>query len=168
MFCSKCGTQNPDDTRFCVSCGTALGQPAMAAQDAPQSQYGQSYQQQPPYDQAATDALNEKVLAVIAYFIFFVPLLAAPNSKFARYHANQGLILLICCVGVGIASAILGAILSAVIWSAAGLGALAIVSLIFSLVYILLGVLGIMDIVNAAQNKMKPMPLIGRLFTIIK
>ena len=31
-----------------------------------------------------------------------------------------------------------------------------------------LGVLGIMDIVNAAQNKMKPMPLIGRLFPIIK
>ena len=25
MFCSKCGTQNEDTSRFCKSCGTAMG-----------------------------------------------------------------------------------------------------------------------------------------------
>jgi uncharacterized RDD family membrane protein YckC len=30
MFCTKCGAQNPDDARFCFSCGTALPTEGMA------------------------------------------------------------------------------------------------------------------------------------------
>lgn len=33
MFCSQCGTQNPDGAAFCVKCGTRL---AASAPDAPQ------------------------------------------------------------------------------------------------------------------------------------
>jgi len=35
------------------------------------------------------------VVAAFAYLIFFIPLLAAPDSKFAKFHANQGFWLLI-------------------------------------------------------------------------
>ena len=28
MFCTQCGQQNPDDSRFCARCGTALSAPA--------------------------------------------------------------------------------------------------------------------------------------------
>ena len=28
MFCTQCGQQNPDDSRFCARCGAAVGRPA--------------------------------------------------------------------------------------------------------------------------------------------
>lgn len=50
MFCSNCGTQNPDGTSFCSNCGSALG----AAPQQPVQQYAQPVQQQyvqPAYTQ---------------------------------------------------------------------------------------------------------------------
>jgi hypothetical protein len=37
------------------------------------------------------NVLTNKVMAILAYIIFFIPLLAARDSHFAMYHANQGL-----------------------------------------------------------------------------
>lgn len=47
-----------------------------------------------------TDIDQNKVIAALSYLgiLFFLPLVACPNSKFGRFHANQGLILLICSV----------------------------------------------------------------------
>jgi hypothetical protein len=40
MFCPKCGTQNPDDGRFCRSCGADLGNVSAALSGKlPKSQY---------------------------------------------------------------------------------------------------------------------------------
>jgi hypothetical protein len=35
-----------------------------------------------------SDVQRNKGMAVLAYIIFFIPLLAARDSKFAMYHAN--------------------------------------------------------------------------------
>jgi len=43
----------------------------------------------------AQDVEKNKVIAALAYIIFFLPLLAAPDSKFGKFHANQGLWLLL-------------------------------------------------------------------------
>ena len=42
------------------------------------------------------DVQANKVMAILAYFglLVFVPLFAAKESRFARFHTNQGLILL--------------------------------------------------------------------------
>jgi hypothetical protein len=42
---------------------------------------------------------NIKTIAALAYLIFFLPLLTNKDSKFAMYHANQGLVLLIAGIG---------------------------------------------------------------------
>jgi len=113
-------------------------------------------------DPDKADADANKAMGILAYFIFFLPLLAAKDSKFARYHANQGLILLIFCVGLWILNS------TAILWSSWSFGLWGVISTIFSLAYLVLGILGILGIVNAAKGEKKPMPLIGKLFTIIK
>jgi uncharacterized membrane protein len=39
----------------------------------------------------AQDIEENKVIAALAYLIFFLPLLAAPKSRFGKFHANQAL-----------------------------------------------------------------------------
>ena len=46
---------------------------------------------------SSTDVANNKVMAILSYFwiLFLIPLFAAKESPFARFHANQGLLLFI-------------------------------------------------------------------------
>lgn len=96
------------------------------------------------------DIQQNKGMAVLAYFgfLFIVPLLAAPNSPYARFHANQGLVLFIVDAIVGVICGILGGIpiVGAIIGSVLGLVIL---------------VLAILGIVNAATGKANPLPIIG-------
>lgn len=115
--------------------------------------------QLPNANSDADDIEKNKVFAILGYIglLFLVPLLAAPNSKFARYHANQGIVLF----------------LSAVILMF-GTGILMLIPFIGCVFYIgmlvvALGafVLMVMGIVNAATGQYKPLPLIGH-FQILK
>ncbi len=115
------------------------------------------------YEFSPEDVQQNKAMAILAYFIFFLPLLAAKESRFARYHANQGLIVLIAYVALYIVQLIL----SAILFAGLAFGVFAIVSLLFTLLYLGLLVLLILGIVNAARGKAKPVPVIGG-FTLIK
>ncbi len=55
------------------------------------------------------DVEKNKAMAILAYIIFFIPLLAAKESKFAMYHANQGLNLFLFWVAYFVLSWILAA-----------------------------------------------------------
>ena len=48
------------------------------------------------------DIQNNKTMAILAYIgiLVLIPIFAAKESKFARFHANQGLVLLIIMVPV--------------------------------------------------------------------
>lgn len=90
-------------------------------------------------------------MAILAYFIFFLPLILAPKSTFAKYHANQSLVLLIAWVVV----MVVVAIVPVIGWILSPLAGLFVL------------ILWIMGIINAAQGVMKPLPLIGSI-TILK
>lgn len=88
------------------------------------------------------DIDKNKTMAILAYFIFFLPLLTdAKDSKFAKFHANQALLVTLIYIA--------GFVLTFL--------------LIGFLVYILGFVLWIMGIISAANGEMKRLPLIGNI-----
>ena len=93
-----------------------------------------------------SDAQNNKWMGVLAYFIFFLPLILAKDSGFAKFHANQGLILLILVVVVNV----VGGIIPIIGWF-----------IILPLGSLFCFVLAIIGIVNAIKGEMKPLPIIG-------
>lgn len=107
----------------------------------------------------AKDIEDNKVMGILAYlsWLVLIPLLAAKGSKFARFHANQGLVLAIAEIVAGIALSILSG-LPFIGWI------FGLVSGVFGLVCLVFSVLGI---VNAANGKAKELPFVGG-FRILK
>lgn len=98
-----------------------------------------------------TDIDSNKTMAGLAYLIFFLPLLVCPQSKYARFHANQALLLLI----VAIAGNIILSIIPVIDWILAPLFALTIFILV------------IMGLVNGLSGKAKRLPVFGK-YDILK
>lgn len=109
------------------------------------------------------DIASNKVMAVLAYIgiLFLVPFFAAKNSRFARFHTNQGLVLFIFEMIWGVVFGIVNGILYRVPVVGAIIG---IVGWVVSVLFLVLMIVGI---VNAAQGKAKQLPLIGGI-TILK
>ena len=97
------------------------------------------------FDQADID--KNKTMAGLAYIIFFLPLVACPDSRFGKYHANQGLVLLL----LNIAGWIVLSIIPFLGW---------ILLFPFS---ILILVLVIMGLLNGLNGKVKELPVIGQI-----
>jgi len=97
----------------------------------------------------STDIAQNKTMAILAYLgiLVLIPILAAKNSKYARYHANQGLLLFIAEIALSIVLRILVTI-SAVFG-------------IFGLLDFALLALLIIGIINVSNGKEKELPIIG-------
>jgi uncharacterized membrane protein len=107
---------------------------------------------------AITEAEIEdgKVMAILAYIIFLVPLLAARDKKYAMFHTEQALVLLITWFVIYIAFTILSIIISN-ISSTLGCG-LSILSIIIWVAFLVFWLLGL---INAIGGKLKELPIIG-------
>ncbi len=139
MNCTKCGKQLNDDAKFCDSCGASIG--------APVHEYN-TYKQ--------NDDEENKIVCILAYLgiLFFIPLVASPESQAGRFHANQGLVLLI----VSVAGHFIIGILSFVLWFLSWL--FAIISALWAIAIVVLVILGML---NAAQGERRPLPFIGEI-----
>ncbi len=171
-FCSQCGNQLADGSKFCDKCGAPIdGAASQGASNktknisesvedlgAKIADFNNTPDHTSEYDQ--TDISSNKALAALSYLgiLVLIPILAAPNSKFARFHSNQGLVLLIVNIVLNIALSIvkiamysiadpLGRIFSVITWA----------------VGILIIVLAIIGIINAVQGKAKELPIIGKI-----
>jgi uncharacterized membrane protein len=109
------------------------------------------------------DAQEGRTMAILAYILFFIPLLTGAHkaSPFVRFHTNQGTVLFILAAIYGIAYGILSVVLAlipVVGW------ALIIILGIASAIFPILCAVGI---INAVNGKMRPLPAIGGI-TLIK
>ena len=104
------------------------------------------------------DVSQARLFGIIGYIfpiLFFLPLvMETKDNAFAKYHANQQLLLLLFLIIGNTAASILtviliGLLLYPVVW-------------IFGLVCM---VMGIMNVVNERE---KPLPIIGNITTLIK
>ncbi len=183
-ICNECGTSVEEGKKFCPACGTEMPE-STAWQNAGFGQqnagsggsYGSTAGQgtgdsfeaklknlnntaDTTYEFSADDIQKNKGMAVLAYIGIFVliPLFAAKESRFARYHTNQGLVLLIVNIAYNILSGLVALLFS---------GPLSIISAIFKLFSLVLLALMIIGIVNAANGRAKELPVIGR-YTLLK
>ncbi len=99
------------------------------------------------------DIQQNKVMGILAYlsWLVLIPLFAAKDSKFARFHCNQGIIL---------------AIVEIIAWIVFGiLSIIPFVGLLFVILNVVVSiacfVFAILGIINAASGLAKELPLIG-------
>lgn len=106
------------------------------------------------------DISDNKVISALSYLgiLFFLPLVCCPNSRFGKFHANQGLVLLIVGVILQVISGIVGMILRIV----PVLGAI-VSGLIIAVIGIVVLIYMVYGLVNTLNGRAKELPIIGKI-----
>lgn len=159
-FCEKCGTQL-DENNLCPNCGNVAGGDKF--DDAVNSVTNKFNEINNTADTTASfdqnDINQNKVMAALSYLsiLVLIPIFAAKESKFAQFHANQGLILCIIGIAMSVINLVLGEIpvVGFILGIASGL---------VSLVTFILAVIGIINVIG---GKAKELPIIGK-YRILK
>lgn len=104
-----------------------------------------------PPESSGNPAHKNTGMAVVAYLIFFLPLLTnAKNDPFVKFHVKQGLLIFL-------ASIILWFFQVALPWRI-----LFMISWVFSILSLGLLVLMVLGIINAVNGKEEKLPVIGQ------
>lgn len=103
----------------------------------------------------AQDIETNKVMAILAYlsWLVIIPLFAAKESKFARFHCNQGIVLAIAELVAGIVIGVLKGI-PVIGW---------IFGLVGGLIELACVIMLVIGILNAANGQAKDLPVIGNI-----
>jgi len=131
ILCKNCGEQIPEAKKFCAGCGKP-------------SQQEQQYENL-VFDPA--DIEGNKTIAGLSYFVFFLPLIVCPDSRFGCYHANQALALFL----AGLVGSTVLLFIPIVGW---------VLQPVYSIFIIVLLVIGLL---NGLNGKAKELPVIGKL-----
>ena len=150
MFCSKCGTENPDGAKFCSKCGAELGAPAKPSEAVAK-----------PEAESST-GMSANVAGLLCYVahwitgIIFVVL--EKKSKFVKFHAWQSIMTFgVLFVAWLVLSPLLGTI--AVLTFSPGL--IIFAGVMNVILWVLMVGLWIALMILAYQGKMWKVPLAG-------
>ena len=104
------------------------------------------------------DIQKNKAMSILAYIgiLALIPVFAAKNSAYAKFHANQGLLLLIAEAAVGLVFGLLGLI--------------PYVGVVFQILLwtceVIFGALSVIGIVHAVFGKAKELPFLGGFYLL--
>jgi uncharacterized membrane protein len=117
--------------------------------------------------EAAKDASDNKLMGVLSYIIFIVPLLsgAYKTSAFVKYHLNQGIVFVMSYFGWNVLSMIMTSLIQ--VRSVNWLGYTysytpGWLTTLLWLGNVTLVVINIIGIINAARGETKPLPILGK------
>jgi uncharacterized membrane protein len=153
MFCSKCGTENPDGAKFCSKCGAGLGAPAKPSA-------GAAAGAAKPETESST-GMSANVAGLLCYVatwitgIIFVVL--EKKSTFVKFHAWQSIITFGALTVIQIIMSILGAIAV----STLSFGLWRFANVLGIIVWVITVGLWIALMLLAYQGKMWKVPLAG-------
>jgi uncharacterized membrane protein len=150
MFCSQCGTQNPEGAKFCSKCGAALGVVARPSEGAAK-----------PEAESST-GLSANVAGLLCYVagwitgIVFVVL--EKKSTYVKFHAWQSIM----TFGVlTVAHLVLSTILGGIGAATGALGLVILAGVLGTIIWIMMLVLWIILLVQAGTGKMWKVPGAG-------
>lgn len=155
MFCTKCGAEVSAEAKFCPNCGASTEAPeeyladkVAALNDTPDT----------TADYDREDINKNRAMAILAYIgpLVFIPMFAAKNSKFARFHVNQGFLLFLVWASLSVLSTFFNLIYLPRILDV-------LIQLTIWLVSIPATIINVIGIVNAARGKAKELPVIGKI-----
>ncbi|MCL2023330.1 MAG: zinc ribbon domain-containing protein [Oscillospiraceae bacterium] len=191
-FCTKCGAELSEGFAFCAKCGApVMGSQSPGGEAAPppvapevsednpevngsQGSYSFGYSPdqfsypQPPVDDERKDAEDNKLMAIIAYLgpLALVTWFAAEKSKFARFHAKEGIKLLIAWLAVAVVRRLYSGLIGIVMFNTSAYGLFSILGVIGGIVFgglsLLVTILALIGIVNAAKGEKKAPPIAGK------
>ena len=171
MKCPKCDFEVTTKVNFCPYCGHDLSKPyereefinaeikEEKVEEKVEEEVKEEVHTSASYDYDDNmydmkDIEENKVFAFFSYlgFLFIIPLIARPDSRFCKFHVNQGIIL---CI----TEAIVGVLCAALEFAMVTASLVSVIELITTaLIY---------GIVNALTGKAKELPVIGK-FRILK
>ena len=150
MFCPKCGTENPDEAKFCSKCGAGMGGAATPGNDKAGA------------DAESSTGMSANVAGLLSYVagwitgIVFVVL--EKKSTFVKFHAWQSIM----TFGVlTVAQIVVAGILTAIGFAAFSPGLILFASVISTIIWILTVILWIVLMIMAGTGKMWKVPLAG-------
>ncbi len=155
--CRKCGSKIWPGVRSCPACGAATG--FSDKQPAQEEKPGSGGMAGSPGRFDSADIAQNKAMAVFAYLGILVvfPLFMAKDSGFARYHAGQGLVLLLASAAYSIAYSVLAGLLLSVSWE------FYFVLRLIRLAGLAFPALAVFGIMNALSGKAAELPVIGKI-----
>ena len=91
------------------------------------------------------DVNGNKLMAALSYIgiLVLIPLFASKNSKFVKFHVNQGLVLCLLAIACGF------------------MGKLKLIGWIFNICSIVVFILAVVGIIYVFQGKAKELPVVG-------
>ena len=198
IYCENCGKQLEENARFCTSCGASYQtnddgnsvsenhvecqetttqpeptteeklQQATATIDAVAQKLGNTTDH--TSDFSKTDIEANKGPALLSYFglLVLIPIFAAKHSPYARYHANQGLVLFVGMLVWAVIDGAVTALLRALLGNALGLwGMYSLCGTALNIVYAGFSILAVIGIINVLNERAKELPIIGK-YKILK
>ena len=197
-YCENCGKQLEENARFCTSCGASYQtnddgnsvsenheecqetttqpeptteeklQQATATIDAVAQKLGNTTDH--TSDFSKTDIEANKGPALLSYFglLVLIPIFAAKHSPYARYHANQGLVLFVGMLVWAVIDGAVTALLRALLGNALGLwGMYSLCGTALNIIYAGFSILAVIGIINVLNERAKELPIIGK-YKILK